>query len=62
MGARIAQICAQRGWRTKIFDTSESSLQNSLKSINSFWKRILRGKTTRDQLISWSKIWKLITI
>ena len=45
MGAGIAQICAQRGWRTKIFDTSESSLQNSLKNINSFWEKgILRGK------------------
>ncbi len=56
MGAGIAQVCAQRGWRTKIFDTSESSLQNSLKNINSFWEKgILRGKTTRDQLISWSE-------
>ncbi|MBK64885.1 MAG: 3-hydroxybutyryl-CoA dehydrogenase [Euryarchaeota archaeon] len=56
MGAGIAQICAQRGWRTKIFDTSEKSLQTSLKSINSFWEKgILRGKTTREQLISWSE-------
>ena len=56
MGAGIAQICAQRGWRTKIFDTSETSLQNSLKNINSFWEKgILRGKTTREQSISWSK-------
>ena len=56
MGAGIAQICAQRGWRAKIFDTSEASLQNSLKSINSFWEKgILRGKTTREQSISWSK-------
>ena len=56
MGAGIAQICAQRGWRTKIFDTSEISLQNSLKNINSFWEKgILRGKTTREQSISWSK-------
>lgn len=56
MGAGIAQICAQRGWRTKIFDTSETSLQNSLKNINSFWEKgISRGKTTREQSISWSK-------
>ena len=56
MGAGIAQICAQRGWRAKIFDTSETSLQNSLKNINSFWEKgILRGKTTREQSISWSK-------
>jgi 3-hydroxybutyryl-CoA dehydrogenase len=54
MGAGIAQICAQKGWTTKIFDTSEKSLGISLNNIRSFWEKgILRGKTTKEQSISW---------
>ena len=34
MGAGIAQICAQRGWNTRLFDTNESSLENAIININ----------------------------
>ena len=56
MGAGIAQICAQRGWKTKIFDTSQESLQNSLSAINLFWEKgVSLGKTTEDQISTWSQ-------
>ena len=34
MGAGIAQISAQCGWETRIFDTSTKSLKNAISNID----------------------------
>lgn len=55
MGAGIAQICAQAGWRTNLFDAFPESLQRGMKNIDSFWdKGIARGKTTAEQKQQWA--------
>ena len=55
MGAGIAQICAQAGWRTNLFDALPESLQRGMKNIDSFWdKGIARGKTTAEQKQQWA--------
>ena len=50
MGAGIAQICAQSGWKTNLFDAYPEGLEKGIKAIDSFWdKGITRGKTTQIQ-------------
>jgi len=47
MGAGIAQVCAQSGWHTRIFDAFPNSLENGIERIKSFWEKgIEKGKTT----------------
>lgn len=55
MGAGIAQICAQSGWKTNLFDAYPEGLEKGIKAIDSFWdKGIARGKTTPEQKFEWS--------
>ncbi|MAR94335.1 MAG: 3-hydroxybutyryl-CoA dehydrogenase [Euryarchaeota archaeon] len=55
MGAGIAQICAQSGWKTNLFDAYPEGLEKGIKAIDSFWdKGIARGKTTPEQKTEWS--------
>ena len=55
MGAGIAQISAQCGWETRIFDTSAKSLDTAISNIDSFWdKGISIGKTTQIQKDIWN--------
>jgi len=55
MGAGIAQISAQCGWETRIYDTSTKSLENAVSNIDTFWdKGIQIGKTTRIEKEFWS--------
>lgn len=55
MGAGIAQICAQSGWKTNLFDAYPEGLEKGIKAIDSFWdKGITRGKTTPEQKTQWS--------
>jgi len=55
MGAGIAQICAQSGWRTNLFDAFPEGLERGMQRIDSFWdKGITRGKTTPEQKVQWS--------
>lgn len=62
MGAGIAQICAQRGWNTRLFDTNESSLDNAIININSFWnKGISIGKNNEEQIKQWSRNLEIYT-
>lgn len=62
MGAGIAQICAQRGWNTRLFDTNESSLENAIININSFWnKGISIGKNNEEQIKQWSRNLEIYT-
>jgi len=55
MGAGIAQVCAQTGWETRLYDAFPEGLQKGMDSIHSFWdKGISRGKTTEQQKSEWS--------
>ena len=55
MGAGIAQISAQCGWETRIFDTSTKSLKNAISNIDAFWnKGIQIGKTTKIEKEIWN--------
>ena len=55
MGAGIAQVCAQAGWKTNLFDAYPEGLERGMKTIEAFWdKGISRGKTTLEQKEEWS--------
>ena len=55
MGAGIAQVCAQTGWKTCLYDAFPESLTKGMAAIEAFWdKGIERGKTTTDQKAEWS--------
>ncbi|MDP6098559.1 MAG: 3-hydroxyacyl-CoA dehydrogenase family protein [Candidatus Thalassarchaeaceae archaeon] len=54
MGAGIAQVCAQAGWDTRLYDAFPEGLAAGLASIEEFWERgIERGKTTSEQKEEW---------
>ncbi|MCS5526465.1 MAG: 3-hydroxyacyl-CoA dehydrogenase family protein [Candidatus Poseidoniales archaeon] len=54
MGAGIAQVCAQAGWQTNLFDAYPEGLERGMNAINEFWdKGIARGKTTSKQKAEW---------
>lgn len=56
MGAGIAQICAQAGWETRLYDAFPDGLEKGMSSIGEFWNRgIERGKTTEGQKAEWSE-------
>ena len=56
MGAGIAQVCAQAGWKTRLFDAFPDGLEAGMKRIDTFWdKGISRGKTTAEQKETWSQ-------
>jgi len=55
MGAGIAQVCAQAGWETNLFDAFPEGLERGMKAIDSFWdKGIARGKTSAEQKKEWA--------
>lgn len=55
MGAGIAQICAQAGWKTNLFDAFPEGLERGRITINEFWEKgIARGKTSPEQKAEWS--------
>ena len=55
MGAGIAQVCAQAGWKTNLYDAFPEGLERGMKNIDAFWdKGIARGKTTQEQKAEWS--------
>ena len=55
MGAGIAQVCAQAGWKTALFDAFPDGLERGMQRIDSFWdKGIARGKTTAEQKQIWA--------
>ena len=55
MGSGIAQVCAQTGWETRLFDAFPDSLENGMEKINEFWdKGISKGKTSPQQKEVWS--------
>jgi 3-hydroxybutyryl-CoA dehydrogenase len=55
MGAGIAQVCAQTGWRTRLFDAFPEALERGMDAIEAFWESGMeRGKTTSEQKSKWS--------
>ncbi len=55
MGAGIAQLCAQTGWETRLFDAFPEGLAKGMSNIDSFWENgISRGKTTSEEKLLWS--------
>ena len=55
MGAGIAQVCAQAGWKTNLFDAFPEGLKRGMNTIDAFWdKGIARGKTTPEQKLEWA--------
>ena len=55
MGAGIAQVCAQAGWKTNLYDAFPEGLEKGMKTIDAFWnKGIERGKTTPEQKEEWA--------
>ena len=54
MGSGIAQVCAQTGWETRLFDAFPESLERGMRNIEEFWDRgISKGKTTPQQKEEW---------
>ena len=50
MGAGIAQVCAQTGWQTRLYDAFPEGLEKGMNAIGNFWdKGISRGKTTEEE-------------
>ena len=55
MGAGIAQVCAQAGWQTNLYDAFPEGLERGMNTIDAFWdKGIARGKTTAEQKAEWA--------
>jgi len=55
MGAGIAQVSAQAGWRTNLYDAFPDGLERGMERIAAFWEKgIARGKTTPEQRDEWS--------
>ena len=55
MGAGIAQVCAQSGWETRLYDAFPDGLAKGMAAIDAFWDRgIERGKTSPEQKSGWS--------
>ena len=55
MGAGIAQVCAQAGWKTNLYDAFSEGLERGMERIEAFWEKgIARGKTTNEQREEWS--------
>ncbi|MEC9119828.1 MAG: 3-hydroxyacyl-CoA dehydrogenase NAD-binding domain-containing protein, partial [Candidatus Thermoplasmatota archaeon] len=54
MGAGIAQVCAQTGWQTRLYDAFPEGLEKGMNAIDTFWEKgIARGKTTEEQKAKW---------
>ncbi|HII38006.1 MAG TPA: 3-hydroxyacyl-CoA dehydrogenase family protein [Candidatus Poseidoniaceae archaeon] len=56
MGSGIAQICAQAGWQTVLYDAYPEGLERGMRNIETFWdKGITKGKTTAEEKQLWSQ-------
>ena len=56
MGAGIAQVFAEKGFETRLFDPYPESLERGINQIEDFWRKgIERGKTTIEDKENWSR-------
>ena len=55
MGAGIAQICAQSGWKTNLFDAFPEGLERGMERIDAFWDK---GMSNGLQTYTLSPIWQ----
>lgn len=54
MGAGIAQVCAQAGLATRLFDADGLALERGMQRVTDFWaKGIAKGKSTPAQVEAW---------
>ena len=54
MGAGIAQVCCQAGFRTHLHDAQPAAIERAVNGILGFWdKGIAKGKTTPEQKSAW---------
>ncbi len=54
MGSGIAQVCAQTGWETVLYDSFPESLKKGEDSILGFWQRTIeKGKANEIEVSSW---------
>ena len=54
MGSGIAQVCAQAGYDTHLYDADEMALERGMQRIRDFWEKgIQKGKTTPAQRDAW---------
>ena len=54
MGSGIAQICAQTGWDTVLYDAYPDSLKKGQERILSFWQRgIEKGDASEEEVSHW---------
>jgi 3-hydroxybutyryl-CoA dehydrogenase len=57
MGAGIAQVAAQAGFRTHLCDAVPAGLERGLARIHEFWdKGVAKGKTTPEQREQWDAL------
>lgn len=54
MGSGIAQVCAQAGYRTRLYDADGLALERGMQRVRDFWEKgIAKGKTTPQQRDAW---------
>ncbi len=46
MGAGIAQVCAQAGWETRLYDAFPEGLERGMERIHAFWEKGMHGPPT----------------
>ena len=61
MGTGIAQVCAQTGWKTWIYDLDRNGLERSFSSIDDYWQRgIELQKTSIEDVNAWKSNLRLM--
>ena len=53
MGSGIAQVCAQTGWETVLYDAFPKSLKKGEESILNFWQKGIEKGKTEVEVSSW---------
>ena len=55
MGSGIAQVCAQTGWKTWLFDVNREGLERSCDSIDAYWRKGIELKKNSVEDVN---LWK----
>jgi len=55
MGAGIAQVACQAGWRTRLYDAQAGALERGIQRIRDFWAQgVARGRTSPAEVERWT--------